>query len=876
MSRVATATIGPAALKSSVRLALSLALRVVLAVMIFPSFLGGSVFAEGVVNTCDQAGLEEALSGGGMVIFNCDGTIILTNTITISQDTFLDATGYAVTLSGNNAVRIFTVTPGARLSLVNLTIANGFQGSTNSVCGGAIYNEGGILTAVYCTFASNRVGSAAINLPSFGGALCNSNGTATFEQCNFIGNQAIGGDGEGTNDVGKAGYGGAIHNDLGFLRVIGSLFLGNSAKGGTGFLRYGPDWVQSGIGGAGSGGAIFNAGTLDVLNSSFATNSATGGSGAPFSDSFGYSEPASTGGAICNFLGSATLIHATIVGNTALRFAGLQPGSYVPSQGGGIFGTIKGTLTLINSALAYQPWGGNCYGSIQDGGHNISSDSSFPFTASGSLTNTDPMIGPLGNYGGPTMVMPLRKGSPAIDSAAGGSCPETDQRGFPRPVGTGCDIGAVEGVEIMAFPVLSMSFSPAVVMTGSLSRVTFTVHNPNDGPLNNVSFTNAPPVPLRITGVINFCGNGTIGLSHSGIIVSGVRLEAHQSCTFGMNVVSPSRATITNVTGPVSALETGTSPQRAAAVFTALCPCDQVYFGTNFAWDFQGCSPGEADWGTTPLNEVTLEMWVQWIGSQPRPDAPYADLPGSIFNSFQVDGIGNVASHQTILALSDPDPAIARITWSPYGANIAITGNTVVGDGVWHHVAVTFRSGEHRLYVDGGLEGSGDATGVLDVKGFFLTWLYNAYSKGVLDEVRVWNTIRTQDEIRSNMNQIVDPVDPGLVSYWRMDDAGANRQRDLTGHGRDLGGTGCAPDALVVSRTPVGRGMLLSSQYLGDKLRLTLTGALAQKYVLQSSTDLLHWSDVATNNPTSACVLTYEENIPPNTSRRFYRGVSPP
>jgi hypothetical protein len=875
MTRVATAGVRPAALNSCVRLLLSPALRVFLAAIIFSSFLGGSVFGKGVVNACDQAGLEEALIGGGTVIFNCDGTIILTNTITISEDTLLDASGYTVTLSGNNAVRIFTVAPGARLSLVNLTIANGFQASTNSVYGGAIYNDGGIFAATYCTFSSNRVGSAALNLPSFGGAICNSNGTVIIVQCSFVGNQAHGGDGEGTNDVGKASFGGAIYNDSGSLTVVGSLFLGNRAVGGTGSLRYGPDWVQSGIGGAGSGGAIFNAGSLDLLNSTFTTNSAAGGFGAPFIDSFGYSEP-STGGAICNFLGSATLNYVTIAGNTALQFAGLQPGSYVPSQGGGLSATTNGTLTLSNSLLGYQPWGGNCYGPIQDGGHNISSDDSFSFTGSGSLTNTDPMIGPLGSYGGPTQVMPLRKGSPAIDAGDTNSCPETDQRGFPRPAGNGCDAGAVEGVEIMAFPVLSMSFSPAVVMTGTLSRVTFTVHNSNDEALNNISFTNKPPAPLRITGVINLCGNGLIGLSQSAIVVTGVRLEAHQSCSFGMNIVSPSRATVTNVTGPVFASETGAAPQGARAAFTALSPCDQVYFGTNFAWNFQQCSPGEADWGTMPLNELTLEMWVQWIGSQPRPDAPYDHLPGSVFNSYQVDGMGTVAFHQTILALSNPDPAIARITWSPYGTNIAITGSTVVGEGVWHHVAVTFRSGEHRLYVDGVLEGFSDAAGTLDAKGFFLTWLYNAQSKGLLDEVRLWKTIRTPDAIRLNMNQIVDPADSGLISYWRMDDAGANRQRDLTGHGRDLGGTGCAADALVLSGTPVGRGMLLSSQYIGDKLRLTLTGALAQKYVLQSSTDLLHWSDVATNDPASACILTYEENIPPNTSRRFYRGVSPP
>src|SRR5262245_60451640 len=77
-------------------------------------------------------------------------------------------------------------------------------------------------------------------------------------------------------------------------------------------------------------------------------------------------------------------------------------------------------------------------------GGNISSDGSCNFSAPGSLNNTDPALGPLGDYGGPTPTMPLLAGSPAIDRAISAFCPSTDQRGVARPVGAGCDIGAFE------------------------------------------------------------------------------------------------------------------------------------------------------------------------------------------------------------------------------------------------------------------------------------------------------------------------------------------------------------------------------------------------------------------------------------------------
>src|SRR5258706_391995 len=81
--------------------------------------------AAGTVGTCDEPSLDAALAGGGAVTFACDGTITLSATKVIAADTSLDATGRAVTLHGNNAVRHFALSSGVALSLTNLTIANG-------------------------------------------------------------------------------------------------------------------------------------------------------------------------------------------------------------------------------------------------------------------------------------------------------------------------------------------------------------------------------------------------------------------------------------------------------------------------------------------------------------------------------------------------------------------------------------------------------------------------------------------------------------------------------------------------------------------------------------------------------------------------------
>ena len=48
------------------------------------------------------------------------------------------------------------------------------------------------------------------------------------------------------------------------------------------------------------------------------------------------------------------------------------------------------------------------------------------------LIGGNPLLGPLGDYGGPTLTMPLLPGSPAIGAGTTAAAPATDQRGEPR------------------------------------------------------------------------------------------------------------------------------------------------------------------------------------------------------------------------------------------------------------------------------------------------------------------------------------------------------------------------------------------------------------------------------------------------------------
>ena len=180
------------------------------------------------------------------------------------------------------------------------------------------------------------------------------------------------------------------------------------------------------------------------------------------------------------------VVNSTITGNSTV-------GNTKTSVGGGMNLTSVGTtdqLTIVNSTVANNVSdsggvsrispiqssssvmtkntilasniGGNCAGTVTDGGRNIS----FPPTDA-SCANTfaqgDPVLGALGNNGGLTKTMALGAGSAAIDTADYAVCvnppPDAagaqDQRGLPRAQAEvagdlKCDIGAFEVQPVVA------------------------------------------------------------------------------------------------------------------------------------------------------------------------------------------------------------------------------------------------------------------------------------------------------------------------------------------------------------------------------------------------------------------------------------------
>lgn len=336
-----------------------------------------------VTTTADQgagslrAAIAAVQSGGtirfasklkGKTITLTNGQLDLNKNVTIDGS---DAPG--ITISGNNANRVFRTGSGTNVVLKQLAIANGRVGGNNEQSDGGAGVQSGTdstLTVLNCRFSNNASG--------FGGAIyAGFRATTTVKDSAFIGNDGTlaqserGGGAIATKSGGSLTVkgssfqnnrginGGAINSLLGKLLVENSLFRGNDttigkATGGYGGAIYtdganasGPNATPGATGGtitirntrilgnkgAGQGGGLFlfayPPDQVRVTNSYIANNSVI-----PDSKGDGL------GGGLRHGNAALTIQNTTFANNSATQ------------QGGGLWVGEKSPVTISNSTFS--------------------------------------------------------------------------------------------------------------------------------------------------------------------------------------------------------------------------------------------------------------------------------------------------------------------------------------------------------------------------------------------------------------------------------------------------------------------------------------------------------------------------------------------
>ena len=417
-----------------------------------------------VTNTNDSGpgSLRQALAdaNGGDTI-NFDPAIngrnigLTTGELVIDKNVTINGPGpnlVGVYRSSQTTFRIFHVMPGYTATIAGLTISGGdgdqqggggilndhamltmdncvVQNSFAYNSGGGIYNDGSGGNATLTILNSTVSGS---HTHSGGGGIYNDasdGGSATLTMTNSV----VSNNGAAFSDIGESGGdGGGIFNAGGNLTITNSTVSNNHAGAedpfpsgfGGGIYNYGTltitDSTINRNGCYATGGGISSGGTLRITNSTVSGNGATGQHDG---------QPWGHGGGIS---GLATLNNSTVSNN----YASLSAGGI---EGGG---TLGNTILNNNSDA-------NLTGTFTSLGYNLSNDDgSGNLTGPGDQINTDPMLGPLQDNGGPTLTHALLPGSPAINTGDPDFTPPPsyDQRGSPfvRIYNGRIDIGSFE------------------------------------------------------------------------------------------------------------------------------------------------------------------------------------------------------------------------------------------------------------------------------------------------------------------------------------------------------------------------------------------------------------------------------------------------
>ncbi|HFE64883.1 MAG TPA: hypothetical protein ENK14_10795, partial [Caldithrix sp.] len=204
------------------------------------------------------------------------------------------------------------------------------------------------------------------------------------------------------------------------------------------------------------------------------------------------------------------------------------------------------------------------------------------------------------------------------------------------------------------------------------------------------------------------------------------------------------------------------------------------------ALDFDGSNDYVTVPNSTSLdignNKVTLEMWVKLTTLPGNISEDFESIYGSTQNSyiFYLDK-GN---QELRFKVKDADGTAERPGISQ--ADLSI--------GEWLYISGVYdgATGTAKIYLNGNLMDIHTNTGLTEniLAGQVAAFGRNGteseyYFAGQIEEASIWNTARSQTEIRENMNIVLDGDEVGLVAYYRFDHISGTALSDRTTNDND-------------------------------------------------------------------------------------------
>lgn len=197
-----------------------------------------------------------------------------------------------------------------------------------------------------------------------------------------------------------------------------------------------------------------------------------------------------------------------------------------------------------------------------------------------------------------------------------------------------------------------------------------------------------------------------------------------------------------------------------------------AFFGPKNCLDFDGTDDivNATLLDFTANDRITISAWIK---------------PSSVNSLQNVIEIGDQNGHAIWLNANGGfygSTIFASSGWVKVESN-----NFVLTAGQWHHVVYTYNGTNQYIYLDGASVGSNSIveqfansptgnTSISDDNGYF---------EGAIDEVHIWDDVRTDTEIREYMCKTLVGNESNLVGYYNFDNTSGAILQDFSGNGND-------------------------------------------------------------------------------------------
>lgn len=246
------------------------------------------------------------------------------------------------------------------------------------------------------------------------------------------------------------------------------------------------------------------------------------------------------------------------------------------------------------------------------------------------------------------------------------------------------------------------------------------------------------------------------------------------------------------------------------------------------------------------LNQYTLEVWVkvEFESNGNWPLHPEYHILGKTYHDYRLtikkDGSLNHYCHYC------PSITKSGIDWRR-----------------WQHIAATFDGKTLKTYVNGELKTqtpfiesqlykryqrfSESSRNMAFPPHFFIAGTSSSHSgnhfKGNMAEVRVWNTVRSIDQIKDNMFHRLQGDENGLAGYWPLNHIVNNQARDESKNNNHARVSGAVEDEQLPFISRKGKDKQDKRQYV---VKFYRTSSFFDMFMAQINANILNPTDAIT------------------------------